>query len=960
MSLDRSRRNGGARPRTRTSSAPSTDAAARPGRPAAEVRLPACVRSLAFVGLGLLSLLPAAARAVDVPLFERTAHEVLVVSGTLAYVCSVAHDENHIGTVSLQEIDLLTGTVGAPETVYTAPTFVSDEVTTDECSLALSGDGNHLVVAYPVICVPGAGSPCALTTLLGQTSVKDLTAGTWQTTLQVSTPFHLWSVPADLRVFELDGAYLLLYQRLQDSLSGSALQTQYFASLADLVAGTESVLVLDTTDDRFPGSLGAYLDAPMGLVHWSYMDGQISQPATYQFGTVDAAGQGTSETPIQDSLIAASGTDAHGTWAARPFPWRYDNLATGKTYFLVLKPPYAIAGYRLVLRELFRTADWELAAQASGYYALGGSDTLLNPAAPEIYGFPFTMDALLSSDEQWVVASRDFQTSRLALHRIPAAFPAADGPEQLQPGTQLPGALFCGTPYSVPPSHTGSPIGNEPDFKYQNDFVSMTELPNGQDLLIVYRSCPDGDPAHAALAARIVPLDFPRLVDDAYETLKRGQALTVPAPGLLANDSELVAPTLAVFEPPPHGAIELDQDGAFVYTPTPSFCGTDTFVYSVAQGGATYLARASVTVHCPALLWWTFDELEPTDPPTALALNDRLVDVGSLHRDAAVYLELPDDGPLVVPGSPLTGSPAALDFSGSESELIRFLPGFADFNDGGPAAGGGFDFGAASDITIEAIVRLPVPSSSFQAIVGKVTGSGALTSWFLEVSNTGVLQAQLADETSSVVITGATPVDDGEWHHVAWVREFAAQELRLYVDGELDATTPDTTTGNMITTSPIAAGAFGDDGNFEHQFNGQIDEARVVFFPLEPSEFLYSTAHHPHAADDIGGLAPDGGARRIVVTANDDFGLDGPGTTPIEIGATAHASAIVDDGGTPADPSDDALWVTPAPGHTGPATVAYAIRDVDGDRSEATLVLEVQLGIFNDGFESGDTSAWSP
>ena len=50
MSLDRSRRNGGARPRTRTSSAPSTDAAARPGRPAAEVRLPACVRSLAFVG----------------------------------------------------------------------------------------------------------------------------------------------------------------------------------------------------------------------------------------------------------------------------------------------------------------------------------------------------------------------------------------------------------------------------------------------------------------------------------------------------------------------------------------------------------------------------------------------------------------------------------------------------------------------------------------------------------------------------------------------------------------------------------------------------------------------------------------------------------------------------------------------------------------------------------------------
>lgn len=77
--------------------------------------------------------------------------------------------------------------------------------------------------------------------------------------------------------------------------------------------------------------------------------------------------------------------------------------------------------------------------------------------------------------------------------------------------------------------------------------------------------------------------DPPVAVDDTY-VVSSGGVLTVPAPGVLGNDTDAdVNPELsaAIDVPPAHGTLTMNADGSFTYTPAAGFHGTDTFTYQV-------------------------------------------------------------------------------------------------------------------------------------------------------------------------------------------------------------------------------------------------------------------------------------------------------------------------------------------------------------------------------------------
>jgi hypothetical protein len=98
-------------------------------------------------------------------------------------------------------------------------------------------------------------------------------------------------------------------------------------------------------------------------------------------------------------------------------------------------------------------------------------------------------------------------------------------------------------------------------------------------------------------AATIVSANHaPSAVGDTFAT-KQNAALTVAAPGVLANDSDadgdaLKAMPLVV---PTHGTLTLSPDGSFVYTPASGFVGTDAFTYA-ANDGKTDSAPATVSI----------------------------------------------------------------------------------------------------------------------------------------------------------------------------------------------------------------------------------------------------------------------------------------------------------------------------------------------------------------------------
>jgi VCBS repeat-containing protein len=82
--------------------------------------------------------------------------------------------------------------------------------------------------------------------------------------------------------------------------------------------------------------------------------------------------------------------------------------------------------------------------------------------------------------------------------------------------------------------------------------------------------------------------------------MQQEETLTVPAPGLLGNDTDPDGDplTAAVEINPANGSVALNADGSFTYTPDTGFFGTDTFTYQIVDGqGGTDTAVVTLTVN---------------------------------------------------------------------------------------------------------------------------------------------------------------------------------------------------------------------------------------------------------------------------------------------------------------------------------------------------------------------------
>ncbi len=90
----------------------------------------------------------------------------------------------------------------------------------------------------------------------------------------------------------------------------------------------------------------------------------------------------------------------------------------------------------------------------------------------------------------------------------------------------------------------------------------------------------------------------PDAVNDTYTT-PINTPLTVPAKGVLTNDTDPNGDTITVanFTQPANGAVAVNPDGSFTYTPNSFFIGTDTFTYRATDGTNTSIsATVSITV----------------------------------------------------------------------------------------------------------------------------------------------------------------------------------------------------------------------------------------------------------------------------------------------------------------------------------------------------------------------------
>ncbi len=173
--------------------------------------------------------------------------------------------------------------------------------------------------------------------------------------------------------------------------------------------------------------------------------------------------------------------------------------------------------------------------------------------------------------------------------------------------------------------------------------------------------------------------------------------------------------------------------------------------------------------------------------PNVLSYSDNTVtaDQGYFYRVIATSPSINSIPSQEKFGSTLTSPGNALEFDGIDDNLIVYNP-----DDLGGAPGQSF--------TWEAWLRVPLDisggSGTGRFFLSRVeTGMDYPRTDMSINKTTGIIGTtiQSAGGATSQPVVGVTDLRDFQWHHVAWVRDAVADEIRLYVDGSLEASATD-------------------------------------------------------------------------------------------------------------------------------------------------------------------------
>ncbi len=225
-----------------------------------------------------------------------------------------------------------------------------------------------------------------------------------------------------------------------------------------------------------------------------------------------------------------------------------------------------------------------------------------------------------------------------------------------------------------------------------------------------------------------------------------------------------------------------------------------------------------------------------------------------------------------------------------------------------------------SAITLEALIKARSWRSNLWegSILNKEhNGAGADRGYMLRAGNDGQLNFNLGTGTWNEISSGTGVMELNRWHHVAGTYDGAT--MRLYVDGQLVAEQA----GSIVIADAATSGLYvgGSQNNPGRVFAGVIDEIRVWSVARTPAEiqaYQRRELEHQHYGPPASGLV---GYWRCD---------SGAGQQAADLTSFANHAVL---GSTSGSDENDPTWVS----------------------SDAVAITP----LFEDGFESADTTAWS-
>jgi VCBS repeat-containing protein len=181
---------------------------------------------------------------------------------------------------------------------------------------------------------------------------------------------------------------------------------------------------------------------------------------------------------------------------------------------------------------------------------------------------------------------------------------AATTPEETVLTVPVPGVL--GNDADVDGNALTAMLVNEPanGTLTLNANGSFTYTPNlnfsGIDSFTYKANDGTADSNVATVTVTVLPGNHPPVAANDSYSVNEDVVLTVPAPGVLSNDSdeEGVALTAVLVSGPSHGSLTLNSNGSFTYTPNANFNGTDSFTYRANDGELdSPVATVTITIN---------------------------------------------------------------------------------------------------------------------------------------------------------------------------------------------------------------------------------------------------------------------------------------------------------------------------------------------------------------------------
>lgn len=156
------------------------------------------------------------------------------------------------------------------------------------------------------------------------------------------------------------------------------------------------------------------------------------------------------------------------------------------------------------------------------------------------------------------------------------------------------------------------------------------------------------------------------------------------------------------------------------------------------------------------------------------------------------------------------------------------------------------DFGdPANPFTIVAWIKTTATSAG--GIVAKARNTDTPNmDYRLQLLATGVIQFTRWNQAAAATdtVTTGTAVNNGGWHHVAFVNESATSH-KIYLDGVLAVTSTATWTHDNTNTEPVRIGRDRNGTTSDAYFNGQIDDVAILSRALTANDIL-DLNHLPH------------------------------------------------------------------------------------------------------------------